>query len=129
MKKFQGYKCDHCGKLYQREKACEKHEDSLCGKHPNNNHPCFNCPHLSVEVVDVFHGDGPYGQEIWGKSKSFECRKKKINMYSYKFDQYNSSFETPVFDDNLPLKRMPSALDPCHEDKSWAFTDGGVFNV
>lgn len=118
MKEFQGYKCDHCGKLYQRKKACKKHENELCGKAPKNNHPCFNCPHLHVEIIDVFYGHHYNGAEIWNKSKAFQCTKKNINLYSYKFDKHIRSYDAPVFDDTLPLERMPCELNSCLEDKT-----------
>lgn len=44
----QAFKCSYCGKLYQIEKACLKHEKK-CTRNPNIKPLCFSCAnyHLS----------------------------------------------------------------------------------
>ena len=115
MKEFKGYKCDHCGKLYQKKHACEKHENKLCRKTPNNNHPCWSCPHLNDSVEDTFIGDDPYSGEVWIKSKAFYCKKKEVNLYSFGFDKYIAAYDPAQFDESKPICRMPSKIDPCSD--------------
>ena len=117
MKEFQGYKCDRCGKLYQRKHACEKHENELCRKHPNNSHPCWFCPHLTDSLENTFIGDDSYSGEVWIKQKSFYCKKKEINLYSFGFDKYIKSYDPAQLDESKPTERMPSKLKPCTEFK------------
>ena len=116
MKNITGYKCDHCGKLYQQKKACQKHEDVLCSKHPNNEHPCWSCPYIDVSVVDNFLGDDPYSGEVWVKSKAFYCPKKNVNLYSYKFDKNIKYYDPAQAHEEKPLERMPSKLNPCNDN-------------
>ena len=115
MKEFKGYKCEHCGKLYQLEHACEKHENISCRKHPNNDHPCWHCPHIQVSVEDNFLGDDHYNGEVWIKSKAFYCKKKDVNLYSHYFDRHIKSYDPAQFDESKPQERMPSKLNPCTE--------------
>ena len=55
------YKCEHCRKLYQVKKACEKHEAG-CKKRPDYLRPCHSCKVLAKrdEVVyyDTWSGEG-----------------------------------------------------------------------
>ena len=113
MKEFQGFKCEHCGKLYQLKYACEKHEDKTCKKHPNNLHPCWRCPHLVESVVDHFLGDDPYSGEVWVKAKAFYCDKKEVNLYSHGFDKHIKYYHPAELHEEKPLERMPSKLSPC----------------
>tara|TARA_R110002012_G_scaffold155511_2_gene316396 strand:+ start:206 stop:592 length:387 start_codon:yes stop_codon:yes gene_type:complete len=113
MKEFKGYKCDHCGKLYQKKHACEKHEEKLCSKSPNNQHPCHKCKYLEV-------GEGEYitsncmGYDVEVRQKFFFCSKKKVNLHTYKFDRHVKSFDPALFDDDKDLERMPKK-DDCKE--------------
>jgi len=45
MKEIKAYKCDFCGKVYQRRIYCEKHEYT-CGKNPDNKPVCWDCKYL-----------------------------------------------------------------------------------
>ena len=54
------YKCEHCRKLYQIKRACEKHERS-CFKNPDNKRACFDCALcVKVEVDLWFDGHNGY---------------------------------------------------------------------
>ena len=126
MKEFQGFKCDHCGKLYQKKHACEKHEGSLCRKHPNNSHPCWFCPHLSESTIDHFRGEDPYMGEIWVKSRSYYCKKKEVNLYSYGYDKHITSYDPAQQDESKPLERMPSKINPCKDFKEIDYSNEGI---
>lgn len=46
------YKCEYCGKLYEKKFYCEKHE-TLCRKNPDNDRPCFHCNCLEMRETVV----------------------------------------------------------------------------
>ena len=115
MKEFKGYKCDHCGKLYQLKHACEKHENISCRKHPNNEHLCWWCPLLTDQQVDHFRGEHYDGSEIIVKTTAFFCKKKNVNLYSFGFDKYIDIFEPAQVDENKSTERMPSKSSGCDQ--------------
>jgi hypothetical protein len=94
------YKCDHCRKLYQRKKACIKHE-SLCGKNPENETKCFNCEFLEkerlTEYFDTGHGEGQRPVDV------FFCKKINSALFPLTIDP-NKRID---FDDieNQPMKK------------------------
>ena len=57
MEYITAYKCDHCGKVYQRKGAALRHE-LYCSQNPENKTPCYECKHLKVgrdENIKFFH--------------------------------------------------------------------------
>jgi len=122
MKEFKGYKCDHCGKLYQIKHACEKHENISCRKHPKNDHRCWHCPHIQVSIEDLFVGDCPYSGEEWRKQKTFYCKKKEVNLYSHHFDKHIASYDPAQSDESKSIIRMPSKLNPCEDFEEYNYS-------
>lgn len=55
MEEIKAYKCGYCGKLYQRKRACRRHEDNDCLKNPKIRPICFDCKLMqcSEETEDV----------------------------------------------------------------------------
>ena len=100
------YKCDHCGKIYQRERFVPAHE-SACKKNPENNIACSGCAFMQeIEKridVDTFDGYRTITR------KGFFCKKKKIGLYPPKavhsgvIDKYPDNFEDE--------ERMPTECD------------------
>ena len=120
MKQFIGYECDYCGKRYKRKSACLKHEQyAKCKEHPKNQHACFHCPFLT-KVEGIRYVDRYDGQcEI--KCQTFYCAHKKINLYSYKLDGYDTaSMPTANFDQEEP-ERMPLQCDDLDEYRNVGF--------
>lgn len=64
MKTITAYRCEHCGKVYQRPLMCEKHE-AACTKNPTVRPLCYSCKHYEFipdkEKVE-FSIDTPYGE-------------------------------------------------------------------
>lgn len=92
MKEFTGYKCDHCGKLYQREHACETHERK-CMKNPVNHRDCLNfCSHLDRRDIEYDTGLTDYlsGEPVYRKSRAFHCNLKKQLMLHPKVENENN---------------------------------------
>ena len=108
MKKITAYKCDHCGKLYQRKSACEKHEKA-CSKNPENDRACFGCIHLRKETHEE---DGPWTTR---KYKFFFCGKLDHFVHPPKVEHKGNAFDTDQY--NLPmrkecdLKEEPETMD------------------
>lgn len=46
MTPVQAYRCQYCGKLYMRAKACIKHEETLCMKNKDLHPSCWKCVHF-----------------------------------------------------------------------------------
>lgn len=44
MQIISAYKCEYCGKVYQRGDRCLRHE-STCAKGPDNRPLCYSCKH------------------------------------------------------------------------------------
>ena len=93
MKKLTAYKCDHCGKFYQREKMCERHEKA-CNKNAENWRACSGCKFLSKKRVTT----------IKGEKDLFFCSKKDIFLHPPKSEHKGNVFDlgdTP----NLPMPK------------------------
>ena len=73
-KQITAHFCDHCNKLYQREKAAIQHE-IVCNKNPNNFRPCFGCDFLTKKEHSIYR-DGYYGENEIIVNVLF-CTKKK----------------------------------------------------
>jgi hypothetical protein len=86
MKPVNAYRCEHCGKLYIREKACIEHEDNLCFKNPQIRPLCYDCKFYEAtndtESIRVYY-------ETWaGESfvdKDFspnKCTKRDCKLFN-----------------------------------------------
>ena len=74
------YKCEHCKKVYLREKACLVHENG-CWHNPDNKRPCFDCKHLCKKQTSYYRDmfDGSESEEILDL---FHCNKKEVFLYT-----------------------------------------------
>lgn len=96
------YKCEHCGKIYQRKFYCLKHEET-CRKNPANQRPCFDCECLEMKTIeygdyDPQNGDYPY------KGDALYCNKKKHFVYPpYVKNPYDG--EDDIGEANTPMPR------------------------
>lgn len=96
------YKCDHCGKIYQKKFYCIKHEKD-CRKNPANDRPCFHCDHLKMKEFeygnyDPENGDFPY------KGNSLFCMKRKCFVYP----PYTKK---PYRQEDLDCKNIPMPIE------------------
>lgn len=93
------YKCDHCGKIYQRKFYCIKHEE-LCKMNPANDRPCFHCVYLEMQTIeygeyDPNNGDYPY------TGYAFFCNLKEHFVYPPYIKKPYLELEDPG--ENLPM--------------------------
>ena len=94
------YACDHCGKKYQRQHACQNHEQ-WCSKNSNNKHQCFNCVHLSKE--QEWGNQSPDDTEPRGKVH-FYCDSEQCSsnlLYSFKAEKIKH--DDVLIGDRMPL--------------------------
>lgn len=89
MKKVTAYRCEHCGKLYLKEKACIEHENERCFKHPQRMPLCYSCKHYNPAYEEdkeeiEFYYTSPFGEE--SSTKMFDphrCKHPEINCKLY----------------------------------------------
>ncbi len=72
------YKCEYCGKLYQRKYFAERHE-SMCVKNPDNERVCFGCPYLIKKTVSIYFDT--YNGEVEENRTLLYCEEKDIYLY------------------------------------------------
>ena len=126
MEEIKAYKCEYCGKMYQRKHACRRHEDNGCLKNPKIRPVCFDCKFLQcsteTEYVDwwVTMIDG--SDEL--VSKEFTrttCRETEKKMYVNIHLPENVKL---ALDDN-GWEAMPTHAEGCkyakkyRQDKEW----------
>ena len=73
------YKCEHCGKVYQRKIYCLKHE-GICRKNPANQRPCFGCYELEMKEIEYGNYDPNEGEPPYHGNALF-CNRKKCFVY------------------------------------------------
>ena len=81
MKEIQAFKCDYCGKLYQRKYATLNHE-KLCTKNPENFSACSGCKYIeeiTLEFASRYDDDEGNAPDI--RSKMFHCKKLNKDVY------------------------------------------------
>lgn len=81
------FNCDHCNKLYQRERACKIHERD-CGKNPANNRACYDCHNLR-KIKQTILEDNWQGYEEERIVEAFYCEAKRIALYPPKIENRN----------------------------------------
>lgn len=93
MKELKAYKCDYCGKLYQRKYHCERHE-IVCNKNPDNFRACFGCRFCEFKMEKIYF-DNPLGGETVEERKMLFCSKKDIFVYPprVEFNSYGFGYE------------------------------------
>jgi len=72
------YKCDHCGKTYQKKFYCMKHEE-MCRQNPANHRPCFDCKYLEMKKIE--YGEIDPNDEEFGRADALYCNKRKHFVY------------------------------------------------
>lgn len=106
MKKITGYKCEFCGKIYQRTHFCANHELN-CKKNPENYRACFGC--VSCEQRDVVvYFDHPLGGELEKQRKVLFCKEKDIYVYP---PQVERNLHGGGYELDKPNEPMPKTCD------------------
>ena len=96
------YKCEFCGKLYQLEKWCIKHEP-ICKKNPINNQKCREgCIYLEPKEINYLF-ENPFGSSELKRDGLF-CTKKK--EFVYPFWCNNPILEEDIIEE-IPNNPMP----------------------
>lgn len=73
------YKCEHCGKKYQKRFYCVEHE-KVCRKNPINHRPCFSCGCLDMRTIE--YGDYDPNSDIpQATGNALYCTKKEHFVY------------------------------------------------
>lgn len=103
------YKCEYCGKKYQRKHACHDHE-IICNKNPKNRRPCLNgCKHLeSIKILrdrdgNVSAGGIPVSYQP-SYANTFKCTKHDVVMYHPKceYSEYLQGIIEETDQDPMP---------------------------
>lgn len=106
MKQVTAYKCDHCGKKYERKDFAEHHE-KYCFNNPEIWPACLDCKYLKedrIQYVTPYEND--YGESC-GSAKCFKCEVKNILVYPPKVarKKYNLKYpDTFKFQELMPNK-------------------------
>lgn len=102
MKEVKGFKCDFCGKIYQRKHLCQRHE-LTCKRNPINFRACFGC-RFCEEQYRYIHFDNSQIGEVMEKRRVLFCSKKQIYVYPPKVERniYGGGYE---LDDNYPMPK------------------------
>jgi len=79
MKEIKAYKCDHCGKIYNRKHNARIHEEK-CKKNPDNNRACFGCRFLEKVELPVYVENSFMYEEEQTK-EVLVCAKFKTGVY------------------------------------------------
>lgn len=125
MEEIKAYKCGYCGKLYQRKRACRRHEDNDCLKNPKIRPICFDCEFMqrSEETEDV-----PYPAEIVGgwsgtaylKFERTTCHRTGAKMYV----DVHLSEEAKYGLDDEGWEAMPTHAEGCKYAKLYRYDYG-----
>jgi hypothetical protein len=114
MKTVQAYRCEHCGKLYLREKYCIFHENNKCRKNPELFPLCYTCEHFEAtseteEVKVVRQSSIDYDAEY---TEEYNFFKHKCNVRGCKlFNGIRLSNEVRRVFVGANYKQMPIPRD------------------
>ena len=97
------YKCEHCKKLYQSAKWCEKHEIA-CNKNPANWRACGGCTHCDAKTATVMRMHSFLGHEVETEVEAYFCNEYKHFLYPPKVEHLGKPYETIGFK-NLPMPK------------------------
>ena len=111
------YYCDHCKKHFISKYFAEKHEIE-CGKNPENDRACFNCPFLHKQTFDLYF-DTWDGEDVRKVDVLF-CQKFEKGVYPPKVERKGNFFD---FGDFLN-EPMPKECDPFNELNKDIFNNG-----
>lgn len=107
MKEVQGYKCDFCGKIYQRKNFCARHEIA-CNRNPINFRACFGCSFCKQQET-VIYFDSPLGGELSEKRKLLFCSKTETYVYPPKVERNSFGYGYELGD--VANEPMPKECD------------------
>ena len=83
------YKCEFCGKIYQRKKYAIKHPKK-CRKNPDNKHTCLEyCKYLCKKEIEFTQFDHE-GFDYQTKRDALYCEKIKKCVYPFWIKGYDS---------------------------------------
>ena len=115
MKEIKGYKCEFCGKVYQKPAFCVAHE-KYCSKNPIHKSPCTDCQNLQV---------GKRTYVVWRNertTKEFICGVSQQKLYSIKVARFQSFITDDYFRDAVKMptecgdyKPFPNPADADYE--------------
>lgn len=76
------FKCDHCNKMYQVERACVRHE-LMCKKNPEYMRPCHNCNNIEkvTETIILAGVEDMWGNESERTVSVLFCKKRDCFIY------------------------------------------------
>ena len=100
------YKCEYCGKIYQRKHFCVSHEPK-CRKNPKNYQPCLDgCVHITkkeaVFYCQTLHAEYEHNCEL------LFCNAKNEYIYPYWVNGYD---EADIDDGETPNNPMPQSCE------------------
>lgn len=108
MKQINAYKCEHCGKIYQKINAIEFHEKT-CNKNPENKRACFGCVHLVKKVDYMYSHNGEKGSGLF-------CEHHKEFVHTAKTEIKGNAIEFGNYDNNPMPKECDNLKYPWDEE-------------
>jgi hypothetical protein len=120
MKEIKAYKCDHCGKVYQRKHNAKIHEEK-CKESPDNNRACFGCRFLEkVELPVVFINSAGY-EEIVNRDV-LVCTKFKIGVYPPSVENHPTMDGYEILGNELEIEGNKAMPRECKDKEldNWA---------
>lgn len=100
MKEISAFKCDFCGKVYQRKRNIKMHE-ARCSKNPENQRACFGCKHLNRETASVWF-DNPQGDDYFANRSLLYCNKKQHFVYPPIVEHKQNQYELDEANEPMP---------------------------
>jgi len=104
----EAYKCEHCRKLYEIQKAAIKHVET-CTRNPVNIRPCFGCKHFTSEEAYLA------GNEV--RVKAYYCNKKEVFLHSPKSQANGKKYEFE-YTENVPMPIECSDCSPLFDTEN-----------
>ena len=116
MKEIKAFKCDHCGKIYNRKYNARIHEEK-CKKNPDNNRACFGCKFLEmVELPVIETGYDSHTQRI--NTNVLVCMKFKTGVYPPSVENHPTMDGYDISDNDYGIEGNKAMPRECH-DKEW----------
>lgn len=112
MKEIKGYRCEYCGKVYLRKKACHIHETTRCNKNNFIRPYCYSCKHYhkaqsdDVENIIWYSGDSELGRLNYKKFTVNRCKHPENERKL--FNDVNLSSEMKEGLHKADFKEMPT---------------------
>lgn len=92
MEQVTAYRCQHCGKVYLRDFACKRHEETRCPQNPEIRPLCYSCRHYAasydeeervmyVDGVDLWNGEEHFASKLFAPNKC-TCSGNERKLYN-----------------------------------------------